>query len=176
MNTAVVIKPLVRTERLELRPLTEKDTDAVVGLFTDPAIWKTFMIPEYETDAEYRRLAATFIGFSGNDDPAHLCVGVCLDGKLIGFINDCGIEGGRIEVGYVIHPAYQGKGYATEALGAMLTELRAMGFATVRAGYFEENPGSRRVMEKCGMHPIGLVETGVYRGKTHRCLYCEIEL
>lgn len=51
-----------------------------------------------------------------SEDAARLEYGVYLDGKLIGFVNDCGIEDGEIEIGYVIHPGYPGHGYATEAL------------------------------------------------------------
>ena len=42
-----------------------------------------------------------------------------------------------------------GHGYATEAVRAVLEELRDMGFRRVTAGYFEGNEASHRVMEKC---------------------------
>ena len=51
------------------------------------------------------------------------------------FINDCGIKGEEIEIGYVIHPDHQGHGYATEAVRAIICELREMGFRKVIAGY-----------------------------------------
>lgn len=176
MNTPIRKKELIKAERLTLRPMTEKDTDALVSLLRDPVITKTFMVPLYETRAEYEALAAKLIEFSRPEDTVHLQYAVCLGERLIGFVNDCGIEEDSIEIGYVIDPVFHGHGYATEAVKAILPELREMGFRRVEAGYFEENPASLRVMEKCGMHRTGKAETGEYRGQTHRCLYCEIEL
>lgn len=75
----------------------------------------------------------------------------------------------------MIHPDYQGCGYATEAVGAVLRELREMGFRKVIAGFFSENSASRRVMEKCGMKPGSLVTEAEYRGVLHKCLYYEIQ-
>jgi ribosomal-protein-alanine N-acetyltransferase len=61
------------------------------------------------------------------------------------------------EVGYVINPAFRGRGLAPEALQAVL----AYGFRTLRlhrieARYMEGNDASRRVMEKCGMSFEGI--------------------
>ena len=168
-------KELIQTERLTLHPLTENDVDALVGLLTDPVITKTFMVPLYETRAEYEDLARKLISFSAIEDTVHLTVGVYLADRLIGFINDCGIEEDSIEIGYVIDSSLHGHGYATEAVKAILPELRDMGFKKVEAGYFEENPASRRVMEKCGMHATEEEDSGEYRGQIHRCLYCAIE-
>lgn len=146
----------------------------LVELLTHPQITKTFMVPTYNSPKEYEDLAEKLIAFSQMNDTKHLGYGIYREEKLIGFLNDCGIEGREIEIGYVIHPLYQGHGYATEALNALLTELRAMGFCTVRAGYFQKNIASRRVMEKCGMHPIEKTEIEEYRGEQQMCLYCEI--
>ena len=49
-----------------------------------------------------------------------------------------------------------------------------MGFRRVRAGYFEGNDASRRVMEKCNMQPIEATGEEEYRGEVHRCLYSEV--
>lgn len=48
-----------------------------------------------------------------------------------------------------------------------------MGFRKVKAGYFEENEASRRVMEKCGMKQLSYTDEIEYRGITHKCLYYE---
>ncbi|MGN1164076.1 MAG: GNAT family N-acetyltransferase, partial [Candidatus Ornithospirochaeta sp.] len=80
------------------------------------------------------------------------------------------------ELGYVVDPAYKGRGFATEAVEATICELREMGFRKVIAGYFEGNVGSLKVMEKCGMHPNGKSNVEEYRGKTLKCYECEMEL
>ena len=82
-----------------------------------------------------KNLAEKLIDFSREEDTTHLEYGICLNGKIIGFINDCGIKDEEIEIGYVIHPDNQGHGYATEAVRAIICELREMGFRKVIAGY-----------------------------------------
>ena len=42
-----------------------------------------------------------------------------------------------IEIGYVIHPDFQGHGYATEAVRAVIAQLKAIGFQKVIAGFFD---------------------------------------
>ena len=82
------------------------------------------------------------------------------------------LENGSAEIGYGILEEYRGQGYASEALEAAIEELFRMGFEFVKAGYFAENPASRRVMEKCGMHPLPEEAVIPYRGIDHRCLFC----
>ena len=55
------------------------------------------------------------------------------------------------EVGFVLHPAYWGKGYAPEAVKKIL----AVGFHEYKleiiwCGHFDTNLNSQRVVEKCG--------------------------
>ena len=169
-------KPQIKTERLILKPYSEQDIGALIDLLTNPEITSTFMVPEMESRSCAEELVKKLIVFSQPDDAKHLEYGIYLSEKLIGFINDCGVEDDEIEIGYVIHPQYQGRGYATEAVQAVITELREMGFRKVTAGYFSENMASLRVMEKCGMQKTTMTDEEDYRGKRHICKYCEIYL
>ena len=176
MSLPIGKKDLIRTERLTLRPYTRDDLSELVCLITNAEITKTFMVPEFTSPEQAEELAAKLIGFSRKEDTAHLEYGICLNGKVIGFINDCGIEDEEIEIGYVVHPAHRGHGYAPEAVRAVIRELREMGFKKVTAGYFEGNTASLRVMEKCGMQSIAYTDEVEYRGEHHLCRYCEIML
>ena len=174
MNLPIQKKPCIRTKRLTLRPFVPEDTAQLVALLTHPEVTKTFMVPDFATPEQAVALAERLIAMSRPEDTRHLEYGICLCGRLIGFINDCGIEEDEIEIGYVMHPDEQGHGYATEAVRAVLAELRDMGFRRVTAGYFEGNEASRRVMEKCGMQPIAYTDEEEYRGVRHLCRYCEV--
>lgn len=136
-------KASIRTQRLTLQVISQEDTEQLVRLLTNHEITKTFMVPDFKTPEQVTALAETLISFSQIEDVGHLAYGIYADDQLIGFINDCGMEDDTIEIGYVIHPDYQGKGYATEAVHAMIAELLKMGFRKVKAGYFEENVASR---------------------------------
>ena len=174
MNLPIQKKPCICTKRLTLRPYAPRDTEQLVALLTHPAVTKTFMVPDFAAREQAVALAGRLIAMSRPEDTAHLEYAICLDDRLIGFVNDCGIEEDEIEIGYVVHPDEQGHGYATEAVRAVLQELRDMGFRRVRAGYFEGNDASRRMMEKCGMQPIDETDEEEYRGEVHRCLYSEM--
>lgn len=167
-------KPRIQTERLTIQPYSQQDADTLVDLLTDPAVTSTFMVPEMGSRSEAEELVRKLIVFSQPNDPKHLEYGIYRNGNMIGFVNDCGIEGDEIEIGYVIHPRYQGCGYATEAVRAVIAELREMGFRKITAGYFSENTASLRVMEKCGMRQTDITEEEEYRGKKHLCRYCEL--
>lgn len=140
-------KAIIQTERLTLKPYSEQDTNGLIDILTTPEVTDTFMVPEMESPRCLQELVQKLISFSQIEDDKHLEYGIYLKGQIIGFVNDCGIKDDEIEIGYVIHPRYQGQGYATEAVYAVITELREMGFRKIVAGYFWENTASLRVMD-----------------------------
>lgn len=167
-------KAKIQTERLSLKPYSEQDIDSLIDLLTNPEITSTFIVPKMESRSCAEELVRKLIAFSQADDTQHLEYGIYLGERIIGFVNDCGITDREIEIGYVIHPQYKAHGYATEAVRAVISELREMGFRKVTAGYFAENTASLRVMEKCGMQKTAVTDEEEYRGKHHVCRYCEI--
>ncbi len=61
----------------------------------------------------------------------------------------------RIEVGFSVVPAWQGRGIATEALKEVLRYLTENeGISGVTAWCADENTGSRHVLEKAGMKHV----------------------
>ena len=71
-------------------------------------------------------------------------------------IGTCGFKGppdaeGKVEVGYSVVPSAQRRGYATEAVQALIGCAFASGASAVMAETLPELSASLRVMEKCGM-------------------------
>ena len=163
---------ILYTSRLCLQPFRPEDQAALAEILTKEEIAKTYMIPEFACWEAAVQLAERFRQLSLEE--TRVVYGIYLEDGLIGFANEVCREGNAVEVGYVIHPAHQNRGYATEALAALIAALFSMGFDTVRAGAFEENRASMHVMEKCGMTPTGETEEIAYREKQHRCIYYEI--
>ena len=93
------------------------------------------------------------------------------DGTHVGDLSFKGFnEDGSVEIGYGILDAYQGQGYATEAVAAAVNwALAEPGVTKVEAETEPDNRASQRVLEKCGFIPTGTVgEEGprfVYKGK-----------
>lgn len=154
---------------LHLSSLTEADREAMLDMLTDDCIRQTYMLPDFPSREDAVPLFQRLVALSA--DPSRFVRGIYADDRLVGFLNDVEIENSSIELGYVIHPRFQGKGHATEALGLGIKELFRLGFREVITGAFPENSASIRVMEKNGMTRIEKTEPIDYRGKTHICVY-----
>lgn len=66
--------------------------------------------------------------------------------------------GGEIEIGWQVHPDSQGRGYATEAAGAVLAAAFEGGLDEIWAVTLLDNARSARVCEKLGMRLLGITE------------------
>lgn len=165
-------KLAIRTKRLLLRPMTEEDTAAGLAILMNETIAGTYMLPDFTSREEAEEMYLRLMRMSAS--PERVMYGMDMGGRIIGWIHAVEDTAGQMEVGYAVHPDWQGRGCATEALEAVIEELRRMGYSRVIAGYFEENRASRRVMEKCGMKDAGRTEEIEYRGSVRKCRYMEI--
>ncbi|MFD9792803.1 GNAT family N-acetyltransferase [Streptomyces sp. NPDC059070] len=79
------------------------------------------------------------------------------DGRIIGGLGFHGEpdQEGAVTIGYGLVPAAQGRGYATEALRALLRFARAQGITRVNGDADHQNIASQRVMTAAGMLPVG---------------------
>lgn len=74
-------------------------------------------------------------------------------------IGDMGFKGrpsaaSTVEIGYGIAPAFQNKGYATEAVSKLLEWAFSQNVAIVSAECLQDNLPSIRVLEKLGMKQV----------------------
>jgi ribosomal-protein-alanine N-acetyltransferase len=76
-------------------------------------------------------------------------------GTLVGCTGYRGF-GDRAEIGYWIGKPYWGRGYASEAVKALIAHAFTVDdFAYLTAGHFIDNPASERVIRKLGFAPLG---------------------
>ena len=154
---------------IRLASLRAADLETMLDILTNDCVKQTYMLPDFPSREDAVPLFQKLVGLSG--DSRRFVRGIYADETLVGFLNDVEIENGAIELGYVIHPRFQGNGYATEALGIAIGELFRLGFQAVITGAFRQNAASIRVMEKNGMTRTEKTEPIDYRGKTHICVY-----
>lgn len=87
-------------------------------------------------------------------------------GKVIGAVNvfeDNSRAVEAMEIGYAISPDYRHKGYAFEALSALLDLLqRELYLEIVTAGILPENLASEKLLTKLGFHKEGLRHKAVW--------------
>jgi RimJ/RimL family protein N-acetyltransferase len=146
----------VATERLRLRPFSRGDVDAVFSYRSLPEVAQYLSDPPMSHDevAEAVRIRAGQIAFSGEGDKILLAVERQEDGRLVGEVSLIwrSLADQQAEIGYILHPAAQGLGYATEAAAALVS----FGFGTVDlhriyARCDARNVASARVMQRLGM-------------------------
>lgn len=149
--------PVLETKRLALRAPRLEDAKTVAMLANDRRIAEnTARIPHpYKLkDAE------SFItGANGHDSETAFLI-TLQDDTVIGA---CGIarQDEVPEIGYWLGAPYWGKGFATEALHAVIDyAFTDLDHQALQAGARVTNPASRRVLEKCGFQWTGV---GLYR-------------
>lgn len=81
------------------------------------------------------------------------------DGTNVGDLSFKGFSpDGAVEIGYGILDEYRCHGYATEAVAAVVAwALEQDGVTRVEAEADADNIASRRVLEKCGFAPAGVI-------------------
>jgi RimJ/RimL family protein N-acetyltransferase len=149
--------PVLETKRLALRAPRLEDAKMVATLANDRRIAEnTARIPHpyKHSDAE------SFIAAANANNGEAVFLITLRDATVIGA---CGITalGDQPELGYWLGVPYWGKGYATEALHALIDyAFTDLAHEALQAGARVTNPASRRVLEKCGFQWTGV---GLYR-------------
>jgi RimJ/RimL family protein N-acetyltransferase len=154
-------EPIV-TERLVLRRSRPADAETISAYRGDPEVrrgqgWER-TDPE-TVRGEIERMATRAPGEPGGW--VQFSLEERGDGRLVGDIGLSPADGepGVIKVGYTVSPAFQGLGYATEAVGALIAyAFDTLGAEVVRAYADAENTPSIRVAEKVGMRLVERIE------------------
>ena len=148
----------IETERLLLRRSRPEDAATISAYRSDPNVnrqqgWD-------RTDLE--GVLADIVEMSGRSpgEPGgwvQFTVEERRGGRIVGDVGLSVADGepGVIKVGYTIDPAFQGLGYATEAIRALVEyAFETLGAELVRAHASAENAPSIRVAEKVGMRLV----------------------
>jgi RimJ/RimL family protein N-acetyltransferase len=143
--------PVLETERLVLRAPRLGDAKVVKTLANDRRIAEnTARIPHpYRlSDAE-----AFIASANRNNETVYL---ITLNGAVIGACGYVQVDRHPPEIGYWLGVKYWGKGYATEAVRAVIDQaFTDLDCEVLQSSARVTNPASRRVLEKCGFQWIG---------------------
>lgn len=142
----------IRTQRLFLRPGWAEDAPAMARAIADEGIVRNLARVPWPYREEHARA-----WLSLPKDPRLPSLLVTLPNEGGRIVGSCGLheEHGAPAIGYWVARAHQGRGYATEAVRALVGLARVMGYRRVRADHFADNPASGRVLRKCGFVPTG---------------------
>ena len=145
--------PNLESERLVLRRLKDSDAPEVYKIRSNLERMKYIPRPILQNEEE--ALAMIQMMNAKIDENTDINWAVCLKNsdKIIGFMGFYRVqpESYRTEIGYMILPEYDGKGYVSESVTTMLNyAFNTVGFHSVEAVIDPNNFGSARVLEKNG--------------------------
>ena len=168
------VVPTWYSRPVSLRPVAEEDWEMFVELLTDEVVGRTYMVPDNIDAPLAEKIFLRYLERA--EDPSRYVRVIWAGDTAVGVIHDVVSENGTVELGWALISRHHGKGYCTEAVRLAIRELRDLGYKTVTAGAFIENPASLRVMEKNGLKPIAFEEIIPYKGKDHLCVYRSLDL
>jgi len=161
----------IETERLILRPLRSDDVDAVYAYESREDVTRWLYWGPRSAEEVRERLARKVGARAIESEGDALFLGITRKGSdvLVGDIvlELISREHRTGEIGYIVHPDHQGRGYATEAGEAVLrVAFEDLDLHRVIGRTEARNTGSARTLEKLGMRrEAHLVENEWVRGE-----------
>ena len=141
----------VETSRLALSPPVAADAAGVFERYaSDPDVTRYLGWPRHRTVADTQG----FLDFSAvqwdQDGVGPYLIRGRADGRLLGSTGLALEPGGLAMTGYVLAKDVWGRGYATEALAAMVDVAAGIGVVQIYAVCHPQHRASWHVLEKCG--------------------------
>ena len=170
--------PTLETDRLILRGMRVSDAPDMFEYARRPSVteyltWNPHTTidetREYLTYVGQRYRTGDFYDWAMVDKETGRMIGTC------GFTSfNCPAD--SAEIGYVLNPAYQGRGLATEAVRRVLQfGFEELNLHRIEAHFIQGNDASRRLMERVGMTFEGFArESMKIKGKYRTIGTCAI--
>lgn len=172
----------ILTDRLLLRPIALSDAEAMLVYKSDAENVRYVPYGPLTLDDVEERITTRWAGtrFEKQDDAVCLAVEERESGRLVGdvVLFWCSENDREGEVGYILDPAFAGRGYAAEAVGALLAlGFGGLGLHRIAARIDERNTASVRVVERLGFRrEARLVESSWFKGEwTTLLIYALLE-
>jgi RimJ/RimL family protein N-acetyltransferase len=158
----------IETARLSLEPVVEAHAREVWELFADQELHRFVPFQPGTLEETAARCARWATRFSPKRDALHLnwLARERATGRGVGHFQAGVEEPGRAVVGYLVLRARQGRGYATEGMGAVLGWLHGkLGVRVAEASCDTRNSASIRLALRLGMRPVRLdVDADRFKG------------
>lgn len=157
--------PILTTERLVLRRVTEADVKEMFVLRSDTEIMKYIprpLVTDFDGALEHIKSIDTRIESSEGINWGITLKG---DNTLIGVAGFYRIsaENYRAEIGYILHPTHSGKGLISEAVKKLIEYgFNTMNLHSIEAVIAPENYASAKVLKKNGFVQEGLFKENQY--------------
>jgi RimJ/RimL family protein N-acetyltransferase len=151
--------PTLQTARLLLRPFADTDSEAIYALQSNPRVLRYWDSPPWTDPARTAAFLAASRQIEQDGSGARFAIETVQTRVFVGW---CSMFRWNpvyrsLGIGYCLDEPAWGKGYATEAVGAMLHwAYNALDLNRVDAELDTRNAASARVLEKLGFEQEGL--------------------
>ena len=150
--------PTLATKRLRLRQFAQRDLQGQHACFGDEEAMRYWNSPACKSEAETGRsleyLAKTtsaydYLAWAVADKPGDRCIG------MVNY-HHREARNARLEIGYILAPAQQGRGLMTEAVAALVRYcLEGLAVHRIEALIHPDNAASIRLVERLGFRCEG---------------------
>lgn len=147
---------ILKTGRLILRPFRESDEEDLFAYLSDPEVVKFEPYAPMTREQVRENLAWRM------STEEMIAVELRETGKLIGNVYLGRREFDSLELGYVFHAGFWGKGYARESCEALTERAFRQGIHRIYAECDPENENSWHLLEKLGFRREGHLRKNVY--------------
>jgi RimJ/RimL family protein N-acetyltransferase len=164
----------LQTSRLFLRPLGISDASALFEARSDPQVMHYWDWPVQNSVAEVEGIIADHFPQVADGNVLWWAVALSPDGPAIGEcdLSEIDHRNGVAEVGFLFAMRHWGKGYAREAMEAVIAHaFGAMGLSRLWARFHAGNQASQRLLEKLGFVYEGTLRRHIQRdGERRDCI------
>ncbi len=145
--------PILQTQRLILREITEQDLPELFAMRSNPQIMQHIARPLAKTMDDANTLLQIIIAAIHKNEGITWGISEKGNSKLIGTIGFWQIDktNARAEIGYLLHPGYWRKAYMSEAIQTVLNYgFQTLHFHSVAGCVGLENIASQKTLLKNG--------------------------
>lgn len=160
--------PVIETNRLKLRALISQDDAFIFSLRSHPDIFKYVDIEPYQDIQRARRFIAAVQKDIEEGEALFWGITIKDSNEMVGTICLWNFETHKwngdgtwlkAELGYEVHPDYQGRGIAKEAIGGVLVYARsASPIKIIDAITHKDNAPSLRLLESYSFDALGVAK------------------
>ena len=162
--------PVLERERLRLRPLRAADAEAVLNLYSDPKVMRYLARPAFAELSQAHEFLEKALAAYAEGSNLQLAIERKSDGAFIGLclLFRFNKPSARAEIGYALGSGHWSRGYAGEALAALVTHaFGPLALNRLEADIDPRNLASARVLERLGFQAEGrLRERWIVKGET----------
>lgn len=148
---------------MELVPLDRDDAVDMVDVLSGDDLYAYTGGSAPTLDELRTRYAALVVGHSadGSEDWYNWVLRRSADGRALGYVQATVTdEGSRAELAWVVGLEFQGRGYATEAVDALVDHLAAHGVRSLLAKIDPAHDASAAVARRVGLRPTKELDDG----------------